>query len=36
MSQGVEHNVDKENGFTVVRDSDGDWHYYDPAGNEIT
>jgi hypothetical protein len=30
------HNVDKENGFTVVRDDDGDWHYYDPAGNEIT
>ncbi len=29
------HNHLKERGFQVVRDADGDWHTYDPDGNEV-
>jgi hypothetical protein len=29
------HNVMKEQGFRIWRDPDGDWHTFDPEGNEI-
>ncbi|MGB0112094.1 MAG: DUF222 domain-containing protein [Ilumatobacteraceae bacterium] len=30
------HNLLKERGFRVVRDSGGAWHVFDPDGNEVT
>ncbi len=29
------HNILKEQGFQVFRDEHGDWHVFDPDGNEI-
>ncbi len=29
------HNILKEQGYRVFRDADGEWHTYDPDGNEI-
>jgi hypothetical protein len=29
------HNLLKEHGYRVVRDVEGDWHYYDPDGAKI-
>jgi hypothetical protein len=29
------HNRLKEAGYQVVRDADGQWHTFDPEGNEI-
>ena len=29
------HNVMKEQGYRIWRDPDGDWHTFDPEGDEI-